>query len=227
MQHGQHLRLRPGNGLALVAHERTVIVAVHRRQREIQASSSLVAVPVIGAFKVHHLLLAVPVVTIAIARIFLIDVPNIIPIPVRFIMLHAKGIHDLLLPVPVAVKVPGHHVDHKDLFLVGLVAVVLLVLTVGRNSSQILQTVVTVYRIETTAQKHLFRISHALRRRTGQGHRWDQLILVIHNTIQQINSVVRCVYRIPVTVLKLIIAVTLYNHVSNVASIAFSTIHVR
>ena len=35
LQHRQHLRLRPGDGLALVAHERTVIVAVHRRQREV------------------------------------------------------------------------------------------------------------------------------------------------------------------------------------------------
>ena len=35
LQNRQHLRLRPGDGLALVAHERTVIVAVHRRQREV------------------------------------------------------------------------------------------------------------------------------------------------------------------------------------------------
>ena len=63
--------------------------------------------------------------------LFFIDIPNVIPIPVRVIVLHAKGIHDLLLPVPVAVKVPGHHVDHKDLFLVGLVAVVLLIFPVG------------------------------------------------------------------------------------------------
>ena len=70
-------------------------------------------------------------------------------------------------------------------------------------------------------------MSYALRRRTGQGHRGDQLVLIVHNTIQQINSVFACVYRLPVTVLKLIIAVTLYNHVSNVASIAFSIIHFR
>ena len=51
-------------------------------------------------------------------------------------MLHAKGIHDLLLPVPVAVKVPGHHVDHKDLFLVGLVAVVLFIFPVGGDAGE-------------------------------------------------------------------------------------------
>ena len=175
LQDRQHLRLRPGNFLPLVPHQRTVVITVHRRQREIQASSTLLAVPVIGAFIVHHLLLAVPIGRkirlIRIAIGFLIQVSNVIPIPVRIVVLHTKGIHDLFLTILVAIKVTRHNIDHKDLLFVGLFAVVLLIFTVGRNSSQVLQTVVTVYRIETTAQKHLFRVPHTLRRRTSQGHR--------------------------------------------------------
>ena len=101
-------------------------------------------------------------------------------------MLHPERIDDLLLTISVPIKVTRHNVDHKDLLFVGLFAIVLLILTVGGNSGQIFQTVVIFYRIETAAQKHLFRIPNTLRRRTSQRHRGNQLLFVVYHTTKKI-----------------------------------------
>ena len=102
-------------------------------------------------------------------------------------MLHAKGIHDLLLPVPVAIKVPGHHVDHKDLFLVGLAAVVLLIFPVGGHFRQFGEiSIVGTIAIQAPGQENLLRMPHALRRRTSQRNRRDQLTCIVHNSAQKI-----------------------------------------
>ena len=102
-------------------------------------------------------------------------------------MLHAKGIHDLLLTIPVSIKVTRHNVDHKDLFLVGLAAVVLLIFPVGGHFRQFGEiSIVGTIAIQAPGQENLLRMPHTLRRRTSQRNRRDQLVCVVHHSAQKL-----------------------------------------